>query len=452
MEDNREALGTLSKRFKKDFLRIFNSPRDCVFLHPAKPENPEDIPLILYRPESKKNTAVSISIDHSNINDRDNEGNTLLHLAVMNYHPQRAKNQLRIIREILQANNNIDPNVQNENRLSAFGIAAAMNPIDFDLIDALIEPRTPNFNQISASQPTLNRLLKSAILQDRPFTVKYLLKLGANPRATDEHGKLALHHAVESHNINRTILKRLELSMKDDYVGYQNMEGANLLHIIAREGISDVLENIADLFDINAEMENGLRPIVLALQHPKILKEFIKAGGQAHWTALKKRKPNKEEMKGINLLLDEIKKEREGVEFQVSQKDPGVQNALFNLIAYTGKLKSELNKDSFITNRYHLPEKYTALKTLVSELLTETNPEVFNAKLTAALKNNTLTENRSKLFGFYKLHGLFSKKRVTDDPNQKHYVKSTTEELLYDLKKAVEDAAAKLDSSKNLKH
>lgn len=440
MEDNREALGTLSDTFKKEFLTLYKSLRACQLLHPVEPEDPDDIPLILHRPKSAKNEAVSISLDRKNINFRDYDGNTLLHLAVMNYNSKRSKNQLKIIRAILNAKNSIDPNVRNEDRQTPLDIAISIDPINLDLIDALIKPVKNNINQVDGSPETLKILLRLAIMQDRPYTVKYLLKLGADPRATDEQGKTALHHAVENLDINPKILKHLENFMKDNYQGFENMKGATLLHIVALEGIEGVTEQLINEYDINAEMNNGLRPIVLALKNPKVLKEFVNAGAQAHWTAYQKRKPNKQEMKGMKKLLEEIKQEKENVEFKLNNKDPAVQNALFNLIAYTGKLKSELDNATFITNTYHLPEKYDSLKKLIAQLLTETDPQKFNTKISAALKDNTLTENRAKLFGFYKLHGLFSKKRVSDNPHQKHYVRSTTEELLYDLKKAVDDA------------
>ncbi len=451
MEDTREALGTLSEKFKKQFIRIYSSKTETTLLHPTKPEDPKNIPLILHRPKTKKNPAITINIDNNNSNGRDMDGNTLLHLAVIHYNPKQGDNQLGIIKAIRNSINKINVNVHNEQFLTPLDIAAAQVPIDLDLIEILLSPGPQNVD-VWTTLENRQMLLREAITHNRPRLVAYLLRNDANPRTADESGKTALHYAFEELEPNEEIIQLLEENMKDRYSHLKSMNGANLLHIVAHEGIEGLTKDLVHYYDVNSRTQQGATPLAFAINKPSIIKELIKAGARPwNWTAYQLRKPSQKEMRGVNKLLKELQKENAAFELKLEDKPAGIQSAMFNLLAYTGKLKSELDDPKFYTRTRHLQQKYDALKTLIKDLLSENDPELMKTKLSAALRNDSLIENRSKIVGFYFLHGIFSKKRNLEDQNAPHYVKSATEELLYDLKAAIENSERNVESTASKK-
>ncbi len=143
---------------------------------------------------------------------------------------------------------------------------------------------------------------------------------------------------------------------------------------------------------------------------------------QLNWTAYQRAKFTENDLAGLSKLklkADEVKLSL--------QDQPDLQNALFNLMAYAGKLALEENPDSYIQN------KVSALTDLVNRLLSTDDPDEINEILEEALKNNAITKNRGS--GLYVLYSIFraDKGNKWNTP-AKHVVRSTAEELLLKLK------------------
>lgn len=146
---------------------------------------------------------------------------------------------------------------------------------------------------------------------------------------------------------------------------------------------------------------------------------------EVNWPAYSKSKFSVKDLSGISKLkldIDNINLELED--------DKNRQNSLFNLIAYAGKLALIKNSDSATE------QKVKSLKKLINKLLSSDNVDDAKDILENALKDDNLTQNRTT--GFYRLYSIF-KSDYKWNHSARHIVRSTTEELLLDLKITLDD-------------
>lgn len=146
---------------------------------------------------------------------------------------------------------------------------------------------------------------------------------------------------------------------------------------------------------------------------------------EVNWPSYSKSKFSVKDLSGISKLklnIDNINLELED--------DKNLQNSLFNLIAYAGKLTLIKNSDTATQ------QKVKSLKMLINKLLSSNNVDDAKDILENALKNDNLTQNRTT--GFYRLYSIF-KSDYKWNHSAKHIVRSTTEELLLDLKITLDD-------------
>ncbi len=145
------------------------------------------------------------------------------------------------------------------------------------------------------------------------------------------------------------------------------------------------------------------------------------------WTAYKNAKYTERDLSGISKLGLNIDDTQLSVENQ-----PELQNALFNLMAYAGKLALEQNPNAVTQN------KLTGITDTINKLLATNDSDEIAEILDEALQNKNITKNRST--GFYIFHSIFKADKGTKwNTPAKHVVYSTTEELLLKLKIAFEN-------------
>lgn len=147
-----------------------------------------------------------------------------------------------------------------------------------------------------------------------------------------------------------------------------------------------------------------------------------------NWTALRTKKVSVTDLTGIATVLSDIHKEGNSKNsLKLYEYSPNVQNALFNIVAYAGKLATEKPSKFGKLNNIK-DDKYNATIEFLKSVL---NGELdsLEAKVQEYMNNPAIKASRGSKF--YKLHGLFSGKGFN--------VQSTMQELFHDLNKVLEE-------------
>lgn len=282
--------------------------------------------------------------------------------------------------------------------------------------------------------------LALAIRANQPDLLRQMLECGGSANFMSKNGNSLLHTAVNhadsieifeillAHGADPTITNRLgetpidnaeplEVALMKQYIKSSEQKSA--------VDKSQILGPIAQV--LNAMVDKNLKTDI-------ILKLNLNQNGfnnalknDMHWTGYKGSKVKIEELHGVSQVINDMYAD-DKVKYacDVNTFSPEVQKALFNIVAYAGKLTLE-PKSRFKHKNQIKDAKYQATITFLKEALSS-SPDELQDKVEKYMKDPAIIKNRGT--GIFRIHGIHSKKGKV--------VKSTMQELFFDLNKVLE--------------
>lgn len=148
-----------------------------------------------------KNYASKLINDNVDISTQDNDGKTLLHLAILLH-------DIKLVKLFLELG--VNPNIANENKQAPIHLAVLDNRLD---IIKLLKMYNADLEiPCELEQTPLHLAVNTSNLE----IIKYLIEQGADMNIVDENCKSVLDYAIDEKNVN--ILKYfLSLGLDEDH-------------------------------------------------------------------------------------------------------------------------------------------------------------------------------------------------------------------------------------------
>ncbi len=318
---------------------------------------------------------------------------------------------IAVAKALINAGANLTSDSTGKNDYSPIALAIRANQVE--LVKLMLEKGVDkDFKSQSG-----NTLLHTAINHADDISIlETLLKHGCDPTATNIHGESAVDIANE---------KEKALLMKYMKKPKSSMD-LNSLTPIAQvlNALADDQYKTAVTMKINFNQKNFKVDLHNAMK----------------WTAFKLHKVSIKNLSGISNVLKDVHENKDkDFSCDVNSFSPNVQKALFNIIAYAGKL-SEETPSRFKGRNAKRDDKYQATIDFLRSAMSR-SPDELQSLVEEYLKKPEISANRG--LGLFRVHGVFAKKGKD--------MASTTQELFHDLNEVLlTELHQKSDSSLSL--
>lgn len=284
-----------------------------------------------------------------------------------------------------------------------------------------------------------------AVRANQPELLKLMLDKGFPANFKSENGNTLLHSAV-NHAGDLEIFRLLLDHGADPEI--QNKFGQSSLDIASENEVelmkqyikSSSLESNTESVEENHVSFGPITQILAAMVDEKLKTDMIlklntnrgdfnnKLKSEMKWTAYKYNTIKAKELHGISEVIKDMFVDK-NTEYTCDLKglSPDVQKALFNIIAYAGKLTLEPESRFKRKNNLTLAKYKTTIDFLKD--ISSGSVEDLQIKVEEYMKKPEIIKNRGS--GLYRVHSIFAKKGSK--------VQSTMQELFKDLYKVLKD-------------
>lgn len=259
-----------------------------------------------------------------------------------------------------------------------------------------------------------NSLLHTAVNHAGDLEIfRHLLDHGADPEIKNNLGESPLVNATDE-----------EIELMNQYLKLNVVEFST--ESVEEDKSSS--EKLGPIMEVLVAMVDKNQKTAMTLKlntNPRSFKTELK--NEMKWTGLKSNQVKAKDLHGISNVINAMhdKNDKE-YSCDIKSFSPEVQKALFNIIAYAGKLslepKSRFNRKNKITEA-----KYNVTMNFLKDLFSGSEEDIKN-KVEEYMKKPEIIINRGS--GLYRIHGVFAKKGLK--------VRSTMQELFLDLNRVLE--------------